>query len=144
MSHHTKDKGDLGVLKAQADLALQGYTILHPMTEHAPFDLVIYKAGRFQRVQVRYRSLTENGGLEVSLRSGWADRHGTHVTFLNRNEIDLVCVYCPETDQCYYFQPPLANRTQFTLRVRPTVNRQSKCRSVRFAEDYRKVPEECV
>jgi len=27
-SHHTKDKGDLGVLKAQLDLFEQGFTII--------------------------------------------------------------------------------------------------------------------
>ena len=26
-NHHTKDKGDVGVLKAQADLATQGYDV---------------------------------------------------------------------------------------------------------------------
>ena len=41
--HHTKEKGDLGVLKAQLDLFEQGFLILNPVTEHAPFDLVAYK-----------------------------------------------------------------------------------------------------
>jgi len=30
--HHTKDKGDLGVLKAQVDLFEQGFMILNPCT----------------------------------------------------------------------------------------------------------------
>jgi len=54
--HHTKNKGDLGVLKAQADLAEQGYMVLLPLTEHHAFDLAIYKDGVFKRVQVKYRS----------------------------------------------------------------------------------------
>jgi len=142
MAHHTTDKGDLGVLKAQADIVSQGFMILHPMTEHAPFDVVAYKAGRFYRVQVRYRSLKLNGFLQVSLRTAWNDRHGTHTALLNRNEVDIVCVYCPETDKCYYIRPPLANKTGFILRVTPTKNRQSWSRRVHFAENYRKVPEE--
>ncbi len=40
MRHHTKDKGDIGVLKAQADLYQKGWITLNPATEHAPFDLV--------------------------------------------------------------------------------------------------------
>ena len=44
-AHHTKDKGDLGVAKAYADLVGQGYTVLFPATEHAPFDLVAYRRG---------------------------------------------------------------------------------------------------
>ena len=48
--HHTKVKGDLGVFKAQLDLFEQGFVILSPVTEHAPFDLVAYKDGLFRRV----------------------------------------------------------------------------------------------
>jgi PD-(D/E)XK endonuclease len=40
--HHTKDKGDLGVAKVHADLACEGFTVLFPATEPAPFDLVAY------------------------------------------------------------------------------------------------------
>jgi hypothetical protein len=32
MPHHTKGKGDLGVLKAQIDLYEQGFTICVPLT----------------------------------------------------------------------------------------------------------------
>ncbi len=63
-SHHTKDKGDLGVLKAQVDLFEQGFTICLPQTEHSPFDLVAYKNGKFYRVQVKYRALEKNGAFE--------------------------------------------------------------------------------
>jgi hypothetical protein len=55
--HHTKSKGDLGILKAKLDLFEQGYLILNPETEHAPFDIVAYKKGNFRRVQVKYRKL---------------------------------------------------------------------------------------
>ena len=54
--HHTKTKGDLAVAKALADLSEQGFVVLLPLTEHAPFDLVAYAASRFVRVQVKYRT----------------------------------------------------------------------------------------
>ena len=142
MRHHTKDKGDVGVLKAQADLTVQGYLVLHPMTEHAPFDVVIYKAERFRRVQVRYRSLSADGSVKVGLRSCWNDRHGTHTRLINRQEVDLVCAYCPETDQCYYFRTDVPNRTEVWLRVRPSGNRPYRSAAIHLAENYRKVPEE--
>jgi hypothetical protein len=56
MSHHTKDRGELGVAKAHADLVGKGFTGLFPATEHAPFDLVAYADGEFDRLQVMYRS----------------------------------------------------------------------------------------
>jgi len=136
-SHHTKDKGDLGVLKAQLDLFEQGFTICLPMTEHAPFDLVIYKNGEFLRVQVKYRALTKDGALQVRFATCWADRNGTHSVPIDKDEIDLFCVYCPDTDQCYYFDPKQF-RSNVSLRVKTPKNRQSK--RVNFAADYRRVP----
>src|SRR4051794_4521647 len=84
MPHHTKDKGDLGVFKAQADLAAQGFMILLPQTEHAPFDLVIYQNRTFLQVQVRYRACSRSGCLNVRLRSVWNDRRGTHRLLMNK------------------------------------------------------------
>jgi hypothetical protein len=137
MSHHTKDKGDLGVFKAQADLAAQGFMILQPLTEHAPFDVVVYKDRVFLRVQVRYRTCTHSGCLEVRLRSIWNDRRGSHRRLLDKSEVDLVCVYCPDTDTCYYFDPKKVNHS-ISLRVQAPGNGQRT--GVRMATDYRTVP----
>ena len=66
--HHTKNKGDLGVLHAKVDLAEKGYRLLLPLSEHEPFDLVAYKDGTFLRVQVRYRTMV-NGFICVEFKS---------------------------------------------------------------------------
>jgi len=135
--HHTKDKGDLGVLKAQADLNQQGYQILVPLTEHAPFDIVVYRNGKFKRVQVKYKSLDTEGKLEINFRSNWADRKGTHTKIVDKKSIDLYCVYCPETDECYYIDPKKFRGTA-CLRVKTPKNNQRKF--VKMAFDYRRVP----
>lgn len=135
--HHTKDKGDLGVLKAQADLHQQGYQILIPLTEHAPFDIAIYKDNKFKRVQVKYKSLDRNGKLEVHFRTCWADKNGTHMRAIDKNSVDLYCIYCPDTDECYYLDPKDFRRSA-SLRVEKSKNNQS--RFVKLAADYRRVP----
>ena len=112
LAHHTKQKGDLGVLKAQVDLFEQGYAILAPLTEHSPFDLVAYRDGEFRRVQVKYRKL-------------------------DKDEVDLYCVYCPDTDECYYLNPKEFG-SNATLRVEAPKNGQMK--NVKFAADYRRAP----
>ena len=68
-SHHTKGKGDLGVLKAQIDLFEQGFMVCWPLTEYAPFDLVAYRQGRFRRIQVKYRSLDISGAIQIRFSS---------------------------------------------------------------------------
>ncbi len=135
--HHTKQKGDLGVLKAQVDLFEQGFTILAPLTEHAPFDLVAYKDGKFQRVQVKYRKLDKFGKLDVKFSTCWTDKRGTHTVPVDKDEVDLYCVYCPETDECYYLNPREYG-SNVTLRVETPKNSQLK--NVKFAADYRRAP----
>ncbi len=135
--HHTKDKGDIGVRKAQADLASKGYMVLMPLTEHAGFDLVVYKDQQFRRVQVKFRTVDKNGCLAVNFRSCWADRNGTHMKPIDKTEVDLFCLYCPDTDQCLYFDPGQFNRSA-TIRVCAPKNNQK--RFVKFASDFLKVP----
>ena len=122
VAHHTKDKGDLGVAKVHADLVGKGFTVLFPATEHAPFDLVAYADGEFHRLQVKYRS-ARAGAVIVQFRSMWADRNGTHITPTDKGAIDTVCIYCPETDECYYVQPA-AHGASVTLRIAPSKNGQ--------------------
>ena len=135
--HHTKEKGDLGVLKAQVDLFEQGFMILNPVTEHAPFDLVAYKQGEFKRIQVKYKSIDKHGCLTLHFRSSWADQHGLHMRYVDKTEIDLYCIYCPQTDSCYYLDPDDFNQS-VTLRVKAPKNNQLE--KVNFADDFRRVP----
>ena len=135
--HHTKSKGDLGVLKAQVDLYSKGYLILVPLTEHESFDIVAYKDNKFKRIQVKYRSINKHGNLDVQFKSSWADKHGSHMIHVDKQEIDLYCVYCPETDECYYFDPSLFSKS-VSLRVKAP--KRSTSSNMKFAEDYREVP----
>lgn len=138
-THHTKDKGDLGTAKAHADLVGQGFMVLFPATEHAEFDLVAYRYGRFFRVQVKYRSAARLGAVSVQFRSVWADRNGTHMKPADKSEVDVTCIYCPETDQCYYVRP-LDHGKSVSLRVTPSKNRQE--RGVLHASTFRRFPDD--
>ena len=137
LDHHTKSKGDLGVLKAQVDLLEQGYAVLLPLTEHCPFDLVAYKEGEFRRVQVKYRSVGRFGTIDVKFSTCWTDRHGTHTVSIDKGEVDVYCIYCPDTDNCYYLEPQSFGSSA-SLRVETPKNSQRK--RVHFADDYRRVP----
>ena len=137
-SHHTKTKGDLGVLKAQADLCKKGYLMCIPLSEHAPFDLITYKKKEFKRVQVKARAL-KNGKLDIRFDSSYSNRNGVHTTKIDFREIDLYCVYCLDTDECYYFEASrFKHRRTLSLRVKNPKNNQQ--RNIRWASDYEEVP----
>lgn len=126
MKHHTKEKGDLGVFKVEADLASKGFVILRPMSEHTPFDVVAYKRGKFIRIQVKFRT-KKNGVLTVGLWSYWSNKNGYHVKKSNGKNIDIVAVYCPDTDCCYYLKAArVASVKNLILRIDPAKNNQRK------------------
>lgn len=136
--HHTKTKGDLGVLKAQADLCEKGYLVCLPLSEHCPFDLVAYRQLTFRRIQVKSRTLRK-GALTIRFESSYSDSRGVHSRRIDPSEVDVYCVYCLDTDQCYYFRlSEFRGRSTISLRVSKTKNGQA--RHVRWADDYRKVP----
>ncbi len=135
-THHTKDKGDLGVAKAYCDLVEKGYTVLFPSTEHAPFDLVAYDGSKFTRIQVKYRRAV-NGAIQIKVINWWADKNGSHGKQIDKSQIDVFCVYCPDTDKCYYFKPENVGKC-FTIRIATPKNNQAK--GVNFAEDYTETP----
>jgi hypothetical protein len=134
--HHTKNKGDLGILYAQLDLAKKGYGVLAPLTEHGAFDLVAYKDHTFYRVQVKYRKAVR-GSVYVRFSTVWADRHGIHSVPINKDAIDLICVYCPDTDCCYYVDP-FAHRRGVMLRIAAPRNSQAK--RIVWAKDLTELP----
>ena len=134
--HHTKNKGDLGVAKAHCDLVERGYMVLFPTTEHAPFDLVAYDGTKFIRIQVKYRSAV-NGSVQIRLENWWADRNGSHGMPIDKSQVDVFCVYCPDTDRCYYFKPENI-KTYFSLRIETPKNNQLK--RINLAENFTRVP----
>lgn len=136
LEHHTKTKGDLGVIAAEFDLVQRGLHVLIPRTEHAPFDLVAYDGSVFYRIQVKYRT-AKRGVLSVQLSSFWADRHGVHKVRVDKKSIDVVCIYSPETKLCYYVDPNDFN-CGVELRIHATRNAQSK--GVTFAKDFVEFP----
>ena len=135
--HHTKTKGDLGVLKASADLCLKGFLVCLPFSEHSPFDLVIYKDGQFSRVQVKTRKIDQHGGFLIAFRNSYSTSKGVMTRAVDKAEIDLYCVYCIDNDTCYYFKPSAFNKS-VSLRVRTPKNNQFA--KVHLADDYREVP----
>ncbi len=136
--HHTKNNGDFGVLKVQIDLFEQGYLSFTTVSEHQDFDLIAYKQGGiFKRIQVKYRKLDDKGSLQIPLKSTWVDKHGNHVKQIDKSEIDLYAIYCPDTDKCYYVDP---NNFSKTITLRTTYPKNNQRKNINFADDYRRVP----
>jgi hypothetical protein len=135
-AHHTKEKGDLGKLKVKCDLCEKGFLVLDSESEHAPFDLVAYKNKTFKRIQVKYCS-AKNGKITISFRTCWTDKKGTHIQPVDKSEIDVYAMYCPDTKECYYTSIPEGNVT-LTFRITSPKNNQKQ--NIRMSSDFLSFP----
>jgi hypothetical protein len=141
MSHHTKDKGDLAVAKTIAHLLEHNIRVCLPLSEHLPFDFIAVMPDMrsLQRVQVKYRKDIGTGALALNFRSNYYDSKKIYSKPTNLEELDAYAVYCPETDENYYFQVadiPVGGKG-LVLRITPPRNGQTK--GVWFARDF-KIP----
>ena len=95
-----KEKGDFAELKVACDLRRRGYLICIPFGEEAPYDIVIDRDGRLERVQVKYADREGDGSVEVPCYSqtviGGKVRSVTPYT---ADTIDWLALYDVETDR---------------------------------------------
>lgn len=134
LSHPTKRKGDIGAMKAMTDLFEKGFQILiFSFSEFAPFDFVAYKNGNFYRIQAKYRKISKSGTLQIPFSGSSANSKGTYSIPVNKDEIDAYCVYCPDTDECYYFDPKKYNAA-IELRINPPKQHNSR---IHYAKDFK-------
>ena len=123
----TYEKGAIGEHRVVADLINKGYRVHKPLIDSLPYDIVVSIKGFFYRVQVKYVRM-RRGNIETSPR-----RANTQNVKSRNDEFDLLAIFCPDTDQCYYIWTS-EFETSIRLRTKPTKNNQMH--GVRMAEDY--------
>lgn len=124
----THQKGAIGEHKVVADLICKGYEVHKPLQDSMPYDLLVNIKGYFHTIQVKYVSVF-NGYIETSPRRARSSKK----TRERNKEYDLLAIYCPETDLCYYVWDTDFNQS-IRLRIDPPKNNQKA--DVRFAQDY--------
>lgn len=91
-THHTKYKGDLALTRVMYELSKRGWFVLTPVSEHLPFDLMIYKQHDGKnltlRIQVKYRDSNITARID-----GY-----------ERDDFDFFAVYCALTDRVVYIK----------------------------------------
>lgn len=143
--HHTKDKGDLGLIKVMCDLSEQGFKILTPFSEHLPFDLVAFSpvSGKLYKVQVKYKKLSK-GVVTVPLRTSFLSSEGSVAKRYKDGDFDVIAVYCPDIQSCAYLtnEDTKYLNNSATLRVEPPKVGVSGVISVevKMFSDYSKFP----
>lgn len=129
----TQEKGNLGLVKAIADLTEKGLSVSLPISESEYYDLIAEKDNTCKTVQVRYTK-EYKGTIPVKLKSVWTNREGTQVRNREKEDFDVLAIYCPDTKELYYLNAcNFNNGNCVTLRLAAPKVKNSK---IRMASDY--------
>ncbi len=128
----TRQKSDIGVAVVTTDLIKQGWIVCRPLSEHAPFDLVVVKGIEKFTIQVKCRTM-RNGTLEACLEKSWSNRSGKQVTQYLDTDFDYLAI--TDGDQYVGYIPMTEISTNkmtgsVTLRVLEAKNTNNKIRSI--------------
>jgi hypothetical protein len=122
----SKSKGDLAEVVIMADLMKRGHKIALPYGEDWPFDLVVMRAGRFERVQCK----------TGRLRDGAVVFDCSSTRKYTSADVDWMAAYEPSTQQIYYVPAGLLGNgmNTFSLRVEPL--RSQRTTGIHFAHEF--------
>jgi len=127
--HHTKIKGDIGVTKLIAFLYENNYTVSIPISEHLSYDLIAEdNKSNLIRIQVKYRTLSENDSIEIKLTST-GNRDSTGKIIVSNTDLttfEYYGIYCPDIDKCMLLSTNTiverGNSSSVKVRVTPSKN----------------------
>ena len=127
--HETHLKGLIGELEFSLKLIKEGWSVLKPLNQNSRYDIVLEKAGKFRRVQIKYCT-PENGRLRVEL-----DRPKRKTEPYSQKDTDFLGVY-NSRDQKFYLIPirEFYKQKEVWLRVDKPRNNQNK--RIRLAESF--------
>jgi prevent-host-death family protein len=135
MKHDPNHKGNVAELAFAAEAARLELSVLKPLTEHEPYDLVLGIAGRLLRVQCKWATRKGNVICVRLKRSRHTPTRGYVVNTYRRDEIDAFGIYCGDLDRCYLVPIERAEGAQgIDLRLTPTKNNQRA--ALNWASDY--------
>ena len=129
MRDNSKTVGDLAELKVACLFAEKGYFVSRPMTDNAPYDLII-DDGELKKVQVKARCI-RNSKITVELRTTMVN----YVREYEKSDFDLLAVYNIDSGEIALFDwDEIGDVKTLTLRTEPAKNNQSN--GVKFFKDY--------
>lgn len=113
----TQRKGDIAKAHAISTFTELGYDVSLPITESAPYDLVVDTGEDIYRVQSKYMT-----GIQVDLRNIHTNGKGTVVKKAKENDYDWLYVYKPDGGE-YLVKECLVGRSSLNPREKHLIRK---------------------
>lgn len=131
LKRDTKRIGDISEMQVAAAFSRRGYFVCRPFGENQRYDLIIDDGEQLSRVQVKTGRL-RNGVILYGAVSTHGHRGRPSKPYIG--QIELLAVYCPDTEKVYVVPESHLTRSLGSLRIAPPKNNMSK--TIRWASDY--------
>lgn len=135
MEHNPNLKGNVAELAFAAEAARLNLTVLKPLTEHEPYDLVLGIGGRFLRVQCKWGSRKGDVICVRLKRSRHSPTRGYVIDTYRPDEVDMFGIYCGDLDRCYLVPIERVEGAQ-GLHLRLAEARNNQRAALHWAADY--------
>ncbi len=136
----TLERGAMAEAFVAFDLLKQGYHVFTPAQAYSPYDLVAADADhKLYRVQVKHARRAGNS-VSVNLRGSRTNKFGNVARPLNTANIDILAVYCPDTEKVYYVKSNDLPQSVLSIWLKDTHPNPNRKRKPNMAAECEKMP----
>jgi hypothetical protein len=127
----TKRKGNVAEAEVMRHALRLGYRVSIPFGEDTPYDLVVERHGRLERVQCKYVK-SDGNVVVVRCRStnGWATKKYC------ADEVDWIATFDVTTERCYYVPASMLGDGRAAINLRLTPARNGQLQGTRQAVNF--------
>lgn len=127
MNNSNKVTGDIAELKVASAFCENGYFVARPLTDNAPYDLIVDNGLVLLKVQVKYRTTNRKNKIQIELRS-CANKYQRHY---KENDFDILAVYNPDCGVFVISWNEISNKKTIVFRITEPEQQKEKCRLVK-------------
>jgi hypothetical protein len=128
-------KGAIAEAEIAAAATRAGIVVLRPDTDGRRYDLVFDTGPHLLRVQCKY-AIRKGDVIVVYTGTCRLTPSGYKRTTYTREQVDLVAVFCPDVDECFFI--PIGEvEGKYVVHLRLAVARNNQKMGVTMADDYR-------
>jgi hypothetical protein len=127
----TKRKGSVSELIVLREAVERGYRAAIPYGEDGPWDLIVERNGRLERIQCKYT--VSNGDVIVvkcTSTNNW------HTKVYRSDEIEWIVVYDATTERCYFVPSSMLGDGRSMILLRLTEPKNGQRQRINWARDF--------
>ena len=128
----TTQLGDIAELMTAAELARRGYIVSRPLTNGAPYDLLIDTQDGIRRVQVKKASRSITGAWRLMCSTSKSHRGRSPVSYNGRVD----CIIAVDLDEPAYFLIFGNDLQNLSIFIRTDAAKNNQKDGIRLAADY--------